>query len=254
MRNNFVIGNWKMKLDVDDSLELARDLKRLTAKKAWQKQVVLCPNFLSLAQVGKIINKTKLYLGAQDCFWEDVGAYTGEVSPKNLKVLGCKFVILGHSERRRNVHEDAHMIREETKAVLHNKLTPIVCLGENKIEKAKKKTKIVLRRQFRAVFSDLKITDKQKVIVAYEPIWAIGNGNSLSADKTAEVLKFLEAEAKKIFPKKIVDNNFYFIYGGSVNAENVADFASNLTIQGLLVGSESLIAKNFVKICKAMLE
>ncbi|MCF7820396.1 MAG: triose-phosphate isomerase [Candidatus Pacebacteria bacterium] len=253
MRTKLVIANWKMNLDISESVQLAKKLKLSFLKKLWQDQVVICPDFLSLSSVYQALNKTKIRLGAQNCFWQEVGAYTGEISPKNLKQVKADFVILGHSERRYYFKEKNEEIALKVDLALKTNIKPIVCVGEALTDHQKGRTLSTLKKQVKQSLQGIKLKSKDKIVLAYEPVWAIGNGKNLDPKEVVKILSFLKAEIAKVFSSTKAENNFSFIYGGSVSAENVKDFAKFKEIQGLLVGSSSLKLRNFSKICNDFL-
>ncbi|NCD00549.1 triose-phosphate isomerase [bacterium] len=253
MRKKIIIANWKMKLDYTDSLQLAKKTKLKLLESYWRNKVVICPDFLSLSNISQILNKTKINLGAQNCFWEDKGAYTGESSIKSLKQLNVKFVILGHSERKMYLKEDLKDIRRKLELVLKYGIIPVVCLGENKEDYKNKQTIKVLKKQFKEIFKNLENVKTKKIVIAYEPIWAIGTGKILEPERISEVLEVLKKEAEKYFSKNKIEKDIYFTYGGSVNSDNVSILVDYKNIEGLLVGSDSLNSKSFFKVCKNFL-
>jgi triosephosphate isomerase len=253
MRTKIVIANWKMKLEIPESVQLAKKLKLAFLKKLWQGQVILCPDFLSLPTCGQALLKSKIKLGAQNCFWQDKGSYTGEVSINNLRNLKVEYVILGHSERRRYFKESNLQVASKAKLVLTNNITPIVCIGESLSDYRNKKTLFTLKKQLKGSLQGIKLKTKEKLIIAYEPVWAIGSGKSLEAKQVAKILKFLKEETKKIPALSKMISSIFFIYGGSVNSQNVQNMATFKDIQGLLVGSDSLQVKSFTKICQDFL-
>lgn len=227
-----IVANWKMN---PSTLEKAKELFNGIEEGVEDKQheVIICPPFLYLPE----LSKGSIKLGAQNCFWEESGSFTGEVSPKMIKEF-CNYVILGHSERRAIFNESNEMINKKIKKALGFNLKVILCIGENKKEREKGKTKEVLKNQIK---KSLKGVAKEEIIVAYEPIWAIGTGNPCSPEEAKKVRLFLE-EALKNFKSLI-------LYGGSVNSKNVSSFIK-AGYQGVLVGGASLKPKEFVKIVK----
>jgi len=240
-----IIANWKMQLSYSASLDLA---KKFTAGlKNKKTEIVVCPEYLALPWVGEILKKSKLKLGAQDSAIRDRGAYTGEVSPLNLKTLGVKYVILGHSERREHLHENSAIISAKIKAALARKIIPILCVGEKLIEKENGSTRQYLAEELRHALKDVKIGDNTDLVIAYEPVWAIStnkNARPMAASEAEEIQKFLKAQTAKILKKKI-----RVLYGGSVNAINAVEFLRQPDVDGLLVGSASLNLKEFNRIC-----
>jgi len=230
-----IVGNWKMN---PSNLAQAKRLFSLVAKGVKNLKgvrVIICPPFLYLPYFS---SKNHLFLGAQNCFWEKTGAFTGEISPLMLKSLKVKYVILGHSERRRIFSETDVMVAKKIKTALDLKLKPILCIGENLKERETGKTKIVLKKQLKGALSELKKEKLNQVILAYEPVWAIGSGYPCDAEEAKEILLFL----RKFFKNKI-------LYGGSVNSQN-ARFYLEAGFDGLLIGGASLKAQEFIKIIK----
>jgi len=230
-----IVGNWKMN---PSNLAQAKRLFSLVAKGVKNLKgvrVIICPPFLYLPYFS---SKNHLFLGAQNCFWEKTGAFTGEISPLMLKSLKVKYVILGHSERRRIFSETDVMVAKKIKTALDLKLKPIFCIGENLKERETGKTKIVLKKQLKGALSELKKEKLNQVILAYEPVWAIGSGYPCDAEEAKEILLFL----RKFFKNKI-------LYGGSVNSQNTR-FYLEAGFDGLLIGGASLKAQEFIKIIK----
>ncbi len=193
-------------------------------------EVVICPPFLYLSQAKEKLRNKDIKLGAQDSFWEDSGSYTGEVSPLMLSNLGCEYVIIGHSERRKYFEEDSNIIKQKVEKALENDLKVILCVGETEEEKKKEKTFTVLKKQIKGI--------KKKVIIAYEPLWAIGSGNNCNPDQAEKAVAFI---------KKEIDTKV--LYGGSVNVKNASSYL-NKDIDGLLIGRTSLKPDQFSTIIK----
>ncbi|MEI6835961.1 MAG: triose-phosphate isomerase [Candidatus Falkowbacteria bacterium] len=235
------IANWKMQLDYKESLTLAKSFNK-NFKKV-KNEIVVAPDFSSLGAVLEILKKSPLKLGAQNVASEIAGAYTGEVSPKSLKQLGVKYVLIGHSERRLYFKEDASLLKAKLQTSMASGLTPVLCIGENLVAHKAKKTHSVLRRQLEEVLSGLKITSDNSLVIAYEPIWAIGSGQaatSSAVEATHVFIKGVLAEIIGQIPK--------VLYGGSVSAKNAADFLEWPNVDGLLVGGASLKVDEFSKI------
>ena len=235
------IANWKMQLDYKESLTLAKSFNK-TFKKT-KNEIVVAPDFSSLSAVSEILKKSPLKLGAQDVASEMLGAYTGEVSHKSLKQLSVKYVLIGHSERRLYFKEDASLLKTKLQTSIAAGLTPVLCIGENLAAHKAKKTHSVLRHQLEEILSGLKISSDNSLIIAYEPIWAIGSGQaatSAAVEATHVFIKGVLAEIIGQIPK--------VLYGGSVSAKNAADFLEWPNIDGLLVGGASLKVDEFSKI------
>ncbi|MEK7202826.1 MAG: triose-phosphate isomerase [Patescibacteria group bacterium] len=253
-----IIANWKMYLNLQETLATANEFAK-KFKNFSGCEVVICCVAPALAKVGEIISKTSLKLGGQNVFWQDKGTYTGEVSPNMLVELGCDYVIIGHSERRRYLLENYEMIHKKIKAVVKTeKLTPIVCIGESWEEKKTDQRDFVLVDQLQQALSGVDVLGNQQIIVAYEPIWAISSGKG-----TGVVIKPAEAEyAHKIikltlndmFGMDVVNKNFRIIYGGSIDSKNVKGFVNLENIDGLLVGGASLDADEFKKIAESLIK
>jgi len=245
-----IIANWKMNHGLTESIRSASGLlKKVEADKTINNEVILCPAFFALAQVNEIIKTSKIKLGAQDVFWEERGAYTGEVSAKNLIDLGCSYVIIGHSERRQYFNETNEIVNKKIKAVLsHHGLTPIVCIGETLEQKNTGQREGVLWRQLTDGLAGLDIASK-KIVIAYEPIWAIGTGEAISPSEADNVHKTIKSILRKMFGDK-TEINFKVIYGGSVDENNAKELLKYDDVEGLLVGGASLEPERFYKIIK----
>lgn len=238
-----IIANWKMQLSYKESLNLA---KRFVAKVPTRyNKVVVCPSHVSLAGVANIFKRKAFSLGAQNCAAENEGAYTGETSPQSLVELKTQYVILGHSERRQYFNETDQIINEKIQVVLQNNLIPLLCIGENLEVKESGGAKKFLRQQLRRGLRGLKIKKNDSLIIAYEPLWAIGTGQAIIPLEAEIIHSFIKKEVAKIIKKKVK-----VVYGGSVNANNAQDFLSQKNIDGLLIGGASLKVNEFSQICR----
>jgi len=239
---NLVIANWKMNPQtLKEAKQLFSSVKK-RIKNIKDIEVVICPPFVYLPILGASAfakGYGGLAFGSQDCFWEEKGAFTGEISPKMLKNLGCQYVIIGHSERRK-LGETDETINKKIKAVITAKLKPILCIGETEKERKAGKTFKVLKTQIKKNLNNLTIKQFNNLILAYEPVWAIGTGNPCSSKEAKKVFLFLQ----KLFGKVPV------LYGGSVNSENARDYIEKAKFQGLLVGGASLNTKEFIEIVR----
>lgn len=246
-KEKIIVANWKMQLGIKESINLAKQMhkKFLNFKAA---TVGICPNFASLSEVNKVLNGSKIKLGAQDVFWENKGAYTGEISPAVLKEAGCELVIIGHSERRKYARENYEMIHKKTKACIDAGLTPIVCIGESWEERKTDKRDYVLVDQLQLALGGLNISGSQQVIIAYEPIWAIGTGSAIERQEAEYAHKIIALSLNQILPMEVVKKNLRIIYGGSISAKNAKDFVGLANHDGLLVGGASLDAEEFYKV------
>jgi triosephosphate isomerase len=243
MRIPFVAGNWKMNTMVTEAeklvLEMLDGLDRIEGV-----EKVLCPPFVSLVAVNMMLRGSSIKLGAQNMYFETKGAYTGEVSPLMLSEL-CEFVILGHSERRWYFGETDEIVNKKVKAALANKLKPILCVGERLAENEAGKTKEVVNRQVTTALDS--VGSVSDLVIAYEPVWAIGTGKAASSEQAAATIQFIRDVLAKLWNKSIA-RDLRILYGGSVTSTNIAEFISHPEIDGALVGGASLKAEEFVSI------
>ncbi len=249
MRTPFVAGNWKMNKTVAE----ARDLVSVMGKELKNiKNVerVLCPPFISLVAVANLLSGTDLGLGAQNMYWEDKGAYTGEISPAMVKEF-CNYVIIGHSERRTYFGETDQTVNKKVLAAQKHGLTPIVCVGETLAEYEAGHTAEVVRRQTLEGLKGLELSFAKNIVVAYEPVWAIGTGRASSGENAQAVHKdVVRAALKVLFGGEIADA-IRILYGGSVTSANAAEFFGQPDIDGALVGGASLKTEEFIAIVQA---
>ncbi len=246
MRRTTIIGNWKMNNSVSESIRLITELKGLLSGKQ-EVDIAVAPPFVSLHPAEIAVQGTPIQVAAQNAFFEDNGAYTGEVSPPMLVEIGCRFVILGHSERRQYFKETNDLINKKVRAVLESEMTPVLCIGETKEERKKGKTFEVLENQLRDGLRGLNDGEGEQVVVAYEPIWAIGTGETASPATAQEAHAFIRDKLSAIF-RKMVAAEIRIIYGGSANENNIKDLMAQPDIDGALVGGASLNAQSFAKI------
>jgi triosephosphate isomerase len=253
-KEKILIANWKMKLGLKDTNELAKEVKE-KFKDFNKGKIVLCPNFISLLDVKKILKGSKIMLGAQDTFWEARGSYTGEISPLLLTEAGCDYVLIGHSERRKFLMENYEMIHREIKAVLAvDDLIPVVCIGENWDERKTDRRDFVLFDQMQQALSGIDISDNQQIIIAYEPIWAIGSGTAIEPSEAEYAHKIIRLTLNDMFGMKVVNKNFRIIYGGSINSKNAKGFVNLENLDGVLVGGAGLDANEFLKVAKILVK
>lgn len=249
MRIPVIAGNWKMNKTIVESVSLVKELKDFV-RGIKGVDIVVCPPFTSLWVVKEIINDTNIHLGAQNMYWETKGAFTGETSSLMLKDVGCEYVILGHSERRQFFKEASGEVANKTKAALSVNLTPIVCVGENLEEKESGKTESIIEQEIKALFPKIDSTLAARIIVAYEPIWAIGTGKSSSTQDANLTIKFIRELFSSEYGSKVAER-IRILYGGSVNPKNISEFMNESDIDGALVGGVSLHALSFSQIVKA---
>lgn len=218
-------------------------------------EIALCPPFTALGIVGEAVRGSAVALGAQDVFWEESGAFTGEVSPGMLVAAGCRYVIIGHSERRQYFGETDEMVNRKVLAALSRALRPIVCVGESLAERERGETEAVVARQVRAAFRQVAPEAAGEMVIAYEPIWAIGTGRNATGAEANRVIGLIRQEVAKLYPEHTgVPDRLRIQYGGSVKAENIAEFMSQPEIDGALVGGASLDPAGFATLCRVSAE
>jgi triosephosphate isomerase (TIM) len=244
-----IIANWKMKLGIPETLELT---KAISKKKFPKAEVVICPSFVSLGEAGSILKRSEIKLGAQDCFWESQGAYTGEVSAYYLREIGCDYVILGHSERRKYLNETDEMVHQKTRMALSANLTPIIGVGETFSQRQEGAKDYILIQQTIKALEGIDLELDKKVIIAYEPVWVIGSGQAIALSEAEAAHQVIRQSLFDIFPSSIVENNFRIIYGGSVDSENVKEFINLENTSGVLVGGASLNPEEFIRLIEAV--
>ena len=245
-RTPLIAGNWKMHKTATEGTALARELRQRLGS-GGGVEVAVCPPFPSLAAVGTALQGSGIALGAQDMYWEKEGAFTGAVSAGMLLDLGCRFVILGHSERRQHFGETDAAVRRKVGAALAAGLTPIVCVGETLAERDAGQTLAVVARQVRAALEGLTGADLGRLTLAYEPVWAIGTGRTATPEQAQEV----HAALRRLVGQRGDGSATRILYGGSVKAENAAALLRESEIDGALVGGVSLVAEQFARIVEA---
>ena len=248
MRKPILAGNWKLNKTIKEAIEFTTLLKRLVTE-TQHVDVVICPPYTALSDLSEILLESEIKLGAQDVYWEEKGAFTGEVSSTLIKDAGATYAIIGHSERRQFFHETSDTVNRKTKAALAAGLTPIVCVGESLAEREAAKTFKVIEEQFRGSFKDFTAESMKKLIIAYEPVWAIGTGKVATPAQAQEVHAFIRKSLASAFGQECADT-VRIQYGGSVKPENIAELMREADIDGALVGGASLEAKSFADIIK----
>ncbi|MDR2191294.1 MAG: triose-phosphate isomerase [Endomicrobium sp.] len=247
MRTPLMAGNWKMNKTVGEAVAALKALKPLVAD-VKDVEVLICPVFTSLYAVSREIENSEIKLGAQNLFWEAKGAFTGEVSPSMVKDAGCSYVIIGHSERRQYFGETDETVNKKTKAAFGAGLIPIVCVGETLKEREENITFKVIEKQIRDGLSGLSGEQASSLVIAYEPVWAIGTGKTATPDQAQEVHAFIRKLYAEIY--KEAAESVRILYGGSVNPKNVSDLMKQPDIDGGLVGGASLEADSFSQLVK----
>ena len=251
MRVKIVAGNWKMNNDISAARTLINKLiDGLKKEENIKCGVIICPPFVSLAESSSLLNGTNIKLGAQNMYAEESGAFTGEISPDMLISAGCEFVILGHSERRTIFKETNELINKKIMLALKKDLKPIFCVGETEAERENNQTKEVIKKQVTEGLNNVSSSDMEKIIIAYEPVWAIGTGKNATPEQAQEVHLFIRNLIAQNYSQKIADN-LIIQYGGSVKPDNAKELLSQKDIDGALVGGASLKADAFIEIIKA---
>jgi triosephosphate isomerase len=250
MRKTLIAGNWKMNKGIAETADLINALKAHLAAENPHRIVVVCPPFTSLVTASNLLKGSPIKLGAQNMSEHDEGAYTGEVSWKMLKSAGCEYVIVGHSERRQYFAESNPLINLKAKKALAAGLRPIICVGETLNEREKGITDQVVTTQVTGVLQGLSASDMDRVVIAYEPVWAIGTGRNATPDQAEEVHRLIRDLLKQQFGQS-VSENVLILYGGSVKPDNAADLLVQDDIDGALVGGACLKADSFVEIIQA---
>ena len=250
MRKTVIAGNWKMNNDLKESEKLIVELKKLLQNEKPNCDVIVCPPFTSLSESSKLVSGSIIKLGAQNMHFEESGAYTGEVSASMLKSVGCEYVILGHSERRTIFGETDEVINKKIKKALSAGLKPIFCVGELLEEREKGTTNDVVKRQVLKGLDGISADDMKNIIIAYEPVWAIGTGKTASPAQAQAVHEFIR-DLIEIDYSLEVANDLVIQYGGSVKPDNAKELLSQKDIDGALVGGACLKADSFMGIIKA---
>ena len=243
MRKPIIAGNWKMYKNILESVATAIDLKA-KASGISDREIVICPVFTSLKFVYDVLANSNIKIGAQDIFWEEKGAFTGEISPSQIKDTGCTYVIIGHSERRQFFHETNETVGKKVLAALKAGLIPIVCVGELLAEREAGKTFAVNEKQLREGLSCLSKEQAKLIVIAYEPVWAIGTGKVATPAQAEEVHIYIRKTIESMFGKDVADG-IRILYGGSVKPENISDLMAQKNIDGALVGGASLKVDSF---------
>lgn len=248
MRRPIIAGNWKMNKTIKEAIELINGLKRELVD-IEEVEIVVTPPYTALSEAGDLLIDSSIKLGAQNIYWENKGAFTGEVSARMLKDVGCTYVIIGHSERRKYFFETDESVHKKIKAALENMLTPIVCIGETLEEREKNLTMEIVKKQLKGAFGNLSEDEMKRLVIAYEPVWAIGTGRTATPQQAQEVHHCI---------RKWIEDNFSsssakglrILYGGSVKSSNARELMNEVDIDGALVGGASLDVGSFVEIVK----
>ena len=247
-RKPLIAGNWKMHKTGQEAVETAKQLVELT-RDVSDVEVMIAPTLLSIPQVAPAVEDTQVQLGAQNLYFETQGAFTGEVSAEMIKAAGAKYVLIGHSERRQLFGETDESISLKIKAAVEADLVPVFCIGETEEERNEEKTFKVLDKQVRLGLKSSSLDALDQLVLAYEPVWAIGTGKTASADQVDEVHTFLRNLLTELLSKELADG-IRILYGGSVKPANAKELMSLKDVDGALVGGASLEAKTFSEIVR----
>jgi len=248
MRKKIVAGNWKMNKNLQEGIELARSVNNQVS--GTDVTVVLCTPFIHLAEIKKIISREALFLGAQDCASEESGSYTGEVSAEMIKSAGASYVIIGHSERRAYFNEDNSTLNKKVKLALSHNLIPIFCCGEVLEERNANKHLSVVKMQIEEGLFDLSARDFGKIVIAYEPVWAIGTGVVATSDQAQEMHQIIRDLLVSRYGEEVADRTT-ILYGGSCKPSNAGELFANPDVDGGLIGGASLKTEDFMGIVNA---
>lgn len=234
----FIIGNWKMNLTPYESETVAKKIVAGLPPEGLPVEIGLCPSYPAMERVQRVIAKTSITLGSQNMFWKEDGSYTGEVSVRMLKDMGCHYVIIGHSERRIHLRETDVEVNKKVRLALQYGLVPIICVGEKFEERQAGKRDVVIMEE---VANALKGVDRfNQLIIAYEPVWVIGRGEAIEPSEARSAVGLIKYTLKDMYPQKIIDDKIKILYGGSIDDKNITDFVDNDDIHGVLVGGSSL--------------
>lgn len=245
MRKKVIAGNWKMNMLPDEAMNFINGIADIANNS--KNEIILCVPYTDLFYSLLTAQGSKVRIGAQNMHWEEKGAYTGEVSGKMLKVINVEYVIIGHSERRQYFNETDETVNKKIKSALANELKPIVCVGETLAQREEGKTKDVITTQTRLALEGLSNQQVKNVIIAYEPIWAIGTGKTATKDDANNSIKEIRNEIENIYGKEVAEN-ISILYGGSVNKDNCEELFRASDIDGGLIGGASLKVDEFEQI------
>lgn len=245
MRKPFIAGNWKMNKNIDEAEKLVRALKE-KVKSVDNVEIGVCPTSLCLAKVKEILIDSNIKTGAQNIYWEDSGAFTGEISAKMLADMGVEYTIVGHSERRQYFDENDQDVNRKVKSAFENGIKPIICVGETLSERKAEETEDKVKFQVRAALAGLTDEQVEQAVIAYEPIWAIGTGETASAEEANRVIGVIRESIRRDFSEAA--DKIRIQYGGSVKPHNVEEIMAQEEIDGALVGGASLSADSFAEI------
>ena len=245
-----IFGNWKMNLSAADAVKLAKETSAF-ALDASRIKVGVFPSFPALERVAFALKGSAIILGGQDCFWASSGAFTGEISPSQLKESGCTHVLIGHSERRQNFNETDEMVNRKMRAALAAGLTPIMCVGETDNDRRNGQWSNVIAGQTAKGLAGVEVSGGQEIVIAYEPVWAIGTGRACAPEDARKAHALIMNTVIELFAPSVAKNNFRIIYGGSVDAGNIGSYLFQEGIDGALVGGASQRGDAFAAVVAA---
>ena len=253
MRKNIVAGNWKMNMDLGKGIQLFNEIQQLLKEEVkGDQEVIICPPYIHLSSLSQLLDSSNnLSIGAQNCYQADSGAFTGEVSASIIASTGAAYVIIGHSERRLYFSESNSLLAQKLDTVLKNGLTPIFCIGETLEQRNTETYFEVIKEQLTETSFHLQGAEYRKMVLAYEPVWAIGTGLTASPEQAQEIHSFIRNLLADKYDQDLA-NNMTILYGGSCNPKNASELFAKVDIDGGLIGGASLKARDFVDIIKAL--
>ena len=252
MRTPIIAGNWKLNHTISEAVELTIGLKNLVADTT-DVEIIVAPTFTALAAVYDVIQESNIRLAAQDVYWENSGAFTGEVSPPMLKDVGCEYVIIGHSERRQYFAETSESVNLKIKAALNNDLKPIICVGEQLEDREAGNTEKIIESHVSGAIKELTTDHILSCVIAYEPVWAIGTGKTATPKQVQETHAYVRQLITEAYTDDIA-NKIRIQYGGSVKPDNATEIMAQLDVDGALVGATSLQADSFAQIVRSSIK
>jgi len=248
LKKPVIAGNWKMHKNVSEARTLAAEILGKSSEVS-AATLILIPPFTAIVEVKKVVSESQILVGAQNLFWEDQGAFTGEISPGQLKEAGCQAVVIGHSERRQYFGETDETVRKKVLAALKHDLIPVVCIGETLEQRESGQTLITIKNQLERSIFTIEAESFEKIILAYEPIWAIGTGRNATPEQAEEVQAFIRNLIAERYGK-VVSDYAIILYGGSVKPTNAFSLMREKDVDGFLIGGASLDAESFVAIAR----
>ncbi|MEA3475228.1 MAG: triose-phosphate isomerase [Candidatus Cloacimonadota bacterium] len=247
MRKTIISGNWKMNKTVEEANDFFQGISDWEKNFKHNNQILIFPPNLYIQNALKILSKNSIDIGVQNIYYKDFGAYTGEISPKMILSIGCKYSLVGHSERRKIFHETDEDINRKVTSLISNGLNVVMCIGETEEQRLAEKTEKVLEKQLSLGLKDISDKDMENIVIAYEPVWAIGTGKTATPEIAEQAHKFIRDWLSQKFGKKIADETS-ILYGGSIKVSNIGELIAQEDIDGGLIGGASLNLNDFKKI------